>query len=195
MRKLMRGFLLLGVACLLGAAPAAWACCPGPGRVVCVGTDTGVADVKVLFSTAGQDVQVVTSDASGNFETWFAWCGLSYDITLDLSGAGVTGAGALVSQSPVFCDALGTATPDFLKYEVEVPGCEPPPVTADCSPGYYKNHPEAWCTAQCGFVEECAVMTAALGAKGSGSAEIRDATKALIDACFVTAAASPCLDD
>ena len=83
--------------------------------------------------------------------------------------------------------------PDF---QVDVPGCTPPPpAEADCSPGYYKNHPETWCT-RCGYdAAACTAEVANLSARGSESAAIRDAAKARVDACFGTAEASPCLDD
>ena len=83
------------------------------------------------------------------------------------------------------------------------PKCVPPPkTTADCSPGFYKNHPETWCNVTCpttGSVEftgaECDVLIEQLGARGPGSAGIRSFAKQQIDACFGTASASPCTDD
>ena len=82
------------------------------------------------------------------------------------------------------------------------PPCPPPKAPADCSPGFYKNHPEAWCDVVCpttGTVlftgGACDLLVTFLSVKGPGSEAIRDAAKAQIDACFGTAAASPCTDD
>jgi len=78
----------------------------------------------------------------------------------------------------------------------------PPKVTADCSPGYYKNHPEAWCGVTCpatGTVQftgaTCDLLLDQLNTHGPGGAAIREDAKGRIDACFGTAVASPCEDD
>ncbi len=82
------------------------------------------------------------------------------------------------------------------------PKCPPKKNTADCSPGYYKNHPEAWCDVTCPTTNTvqftgtaCTLLLEALGAKGPGSEFIRGFAKDTIDACFGTAEASPCTDD
>jgi len=96
------------------------------------------------------------------------------------------------------------------------PKCPPPKkVTADCSPGYYKNHPEEWCSGYVGsgspsdpdypgsdLSKPCASgggCTTLLGQLNNHTprigAGIREGAKLFLDACFVTAAASPCEDD
>jgi hypothetical protein len=97
--------------------------------------------------------------------------------------------------------------------------CPPPPppkkVTADCSPGYYKKHPEEWCSTyvgsgspsdpdypgsdlskDCARYEGCAVLLRELNnhtpQTGAG---IREGAKLFLDTCFVTARQSPCEDD
>ena len=85
------------------------------------------------------------------------------------------------------------------------PKCPPPPptkATADCSPGFYKNHPETWCDVTCPttgtvvFTDgTCDLLVTLLSAKGSGSSTLREFAKDGIDACFGTAALSPCEDD
>jgi hypothetical protein len=94
--------------------------------------------------------------------------------------------------------------------------CPPPKkVTADCSPGYYKKHPEEWCrgyvgsgspsdpdypgsdlSKACASGAGCTVLLQQLNdhtpVLGAG---IRQGAKSFLDACFVTAAASPCEDD
>lgn len=91
----------------------------------------------------------------------------------------------------------------------------PKKVTADCSPGYYKNHPEEWClgyigtggpndpdypgsdlSKACTSGGGCTVLlqqlnnhTPVLGAS------IREGAKLTLDTCFETAEASPCEDD
>ncbi len=187
----MRRLLMVAAACLLGGATAAWAC-PVDGRVVCTGTDVGVPNVTVTLTAevAGVPGGSGLTGETGAFEVHL-WQNYGYVATLDLGGG-------LVVTMPglVFCPDWPTLLPPW---EVDAPFCgtpPPPPVTsADCSPGYYKNHPEAWCT-QCGYdVQGCAYMIGELSAKGTSGAVRRDSAKALIDACFGTAALSPCVDD
>lgn len=98
-------------------------------------------------------------------------------------------------------------------------GVPPPPppkkVTADCSPGYYKNHPEEWCegyigdgspsdpdypgselSKACASGGECVTLLRQLNNHtpviGAG---IREGAKLYLDACFGTAELSPCEDD
>ena len=97
--------------------------------------------------------------------------------------------------------------------------CPPPPppkkVTADCSPGYYKKHPEEWCSTyvgtgspsdpdypgsdlseDCASYDGCTVLLEQLNnhtpQTGAG---IREGAKLFLDTCFVTARQSPCEDD
>jgi hypothetical protein len=73
----------------------------------------------------------------------------------------------------------------------------PPPkkTTADCSPGYYKNHVGTWCGGACpatGFtITECDALLDALEAQGPGSGAIRAAASGFLNDCFGTAEASP----
>jgi hypothetical protein len=86
---------------------------------------------------------------------------------------------------------------------------------ADCSPGYYKNHLEEWCSTfrgegtpekgdsfpgsdlsrNCASGSQCATLLMQLKTKGPGSSFIRSAAKDFLDSCFETAEASPCEDD
>lgn len=96
---------------------------------------------------------------------------------------------------------------------------EPPPppkkVTADCSPGYYKNHPEEWCSGyigtggpndpdypgsdlskDCATGDGCTVFLQQLDDHTPQfGRDIREGAKLFLDTCFVTANASPCEDD
>lgn len=79
----------------------------------------------------------------------------------------------------------------------------PPPKkdTADCSPGYYKNHPNTWDDGICSEGDALTSGTQSnliylfLCAECGATKEQRDAAKDFLDACFVTAEASPCQDD
>jgi hypothetical protein len=94
--------------------------------------------------------------------------------------------------------------------------CEPPPkVTADCSPGYYKNHPEEWCNGYigdgspsdpdypgselskaCASGLGCTVLLRQLkNHTPVVGADIREGAKLYLDTCFGTAELSPCEDD
>jgi hypothetical protein len=82
------------------------------------------------------------------------------------------------------------------------PACKKPQVTADCSPGFYKNNKERWCGVECpaspgtAIVEPtCSLLVIQLSSELGSPKAVRDAAKAVIDACFGTAAASPCTDD
>jgi hypothetical protein len=86
---------------------------------------------------------------------------------------------------------------------------------ADCSPGFYKNHLEEWCSTftgastpepndsypgsalsrDCASGADCATLLMHLKAKGAGSDFIRGEAKAFLDSCFGSAEASPCEDD
>jgi hypothetical protein len=83
-------------------------------------------------------------------------------------------------------------------------GPPPPPkkTTADCSPGFYKNHPDAWDNGICcdgdalASGTECNGLYQDLNAHGSTSANLRRAAAtAELNECFGTAEASPCTDD
>jgi hypothetical protein len=105
--------------------------------------------------------------------------------------------------------------PSAFAGEVYPPPPPPKKVTADCSPGYYKNHPEEWCSTyvgtgspsdpdypgselskDCASYEGCTVLLEQLNnhTRRTG-AGIREGAKLFLDTCFVTAAASPCEDD
>jgi hypothetical protein len=90
----------------------------------------------------------------------------------------------------------------------------PPKVTADCSPGYYKNHPEEWCSTyvgsgspsdpaypgsglsrDCASGNTCTLLINNVSAELGASKEQREGVKAILDACFETAEESPCEDD
>jgi hypothetical protein len=79
--------------------------------------------------------------------------------------------------------------------------------TADCSPGYYKNNlldgPHPVCTNGIDCVAgvpdlsalDCADLVIDLSAELGSDKATREAAKAILDACFGTAANSPCEDD
>ena len=78
----------------------------------------------------------------------------------------------------------------------------PPKKTADCSPGYYKNHPNTWDDGICCEGDaltpgtDCNEIYTALTAQGASSGAIRAAASGFLNgSCFVTAEASPCTDD
>jgi len=76
------------------------------------------------------------------------------------------------------------------------PKCEPPKDGADCSPGYYKKHPEVWCgIAITDPGDGCDATVALLSAERGATRDERDAAKAILDAYYGTAANSPCEDD
>ena len=82
------------------------------------------------------------------------------------------------------------------------PKCPPPPKnTADCSPGYFKNHTATWDDGICctGDAQtsgtQCNLIFQDLNAQGPGSGATRGNAADFLNACFVTADASPCTDD
>jgi hypothetical protein len=81
-------------------------------------------------------------------------------------------------------------------------------ITADCSPGFYKNRllnvdlRKRLCPITCpvateGIIDnaECAQLVIDLSAELGSDEATRSAAKATLDACFGTAEASPCEDD
>ncbi len=104
----------------------------------------------------------------------------------------------------------GTFNAELVCKEVD---CKERP--ADCSPGYYKNHLEEWCSTftgastpepndsypgsalsrDCASGTECATLLLALKAQGPGSSFIRGEAKDFLDDCFGSPEASPCEDD
>lgn len=182
MRAIRTGLFAALTMGLMGIGTTAWAC-QVDGLVLCASDQkTAVSGVDVTFTpVGGGEIISATSDIWGYYVTHIA-VSTTYDVNLLAVDA--------------VCDTEGTAItlPTILVDDaLQCPGT-PPPAGADCSPGYYKNHPETWCV-QCGFASVCGQMVSDLSARGPGSAEIRDAAKALIDACFVTADRSPCSDD
>jgi hypothetical protein len=182
-----RGLLVAAAIFFVGTSVAS--ACPVEGRVVCAGTGTGIGDVGVMFSQGSQLVDTTVTDADGYFYAG-VW-GTTLDVTLDVNGT-------LIPEPQIVCGDDG-ALISIPPYQISCGGepPPPPPTTADCSPGYYKNHPSTWCTAQCGFTDPnaCTAVVRDLSATGPGSADIREAAKTMLDACFVTAEASPCADD
>lgn len=183
MTGLIRGILAAAGVGVMTWGTAAWAC-NVQGAVVCVGTLAPVPGVTVTLTGAGGTVPAVT-DGSGAFTSYVAPG--TYSSSLDLTAAG----DGVLALGDAFCGAP-TWQVDFGVIEVDVPGCAP--VTADCSPGFYKNHPETWCD-QCFGGEGCDVLVGQLSTRGPESAAVREAAKGAIDACFGTAEASPCVDD
>lgn len=94
------------------------------------------------------------------------------------------------------CDGLV----DGLDPDCKVPP-PPPKVTADCSPGFYKNHPNTWDNGICCIgqstdpTSQCGDLAFRLCAECGASSLQRAAAKEILDTCFVTAEASPCRDD
>ncbi len=201
MRKVTVGFLVATAIVLMGMASIASAC-PIKGKVVCTGTDIPASDVLVVLSCES------------------GWCfdfgGPSADRTdyTDLLGIFGTDENGLVTMHldggfwsinldptlSIVCDSTTaggidlTATP----FEADGPNCAPPPPpSADCSPGYYKNHPSVWKTVCASYYAPYTwqQIVTMLSAQDGATLADRDAAKAMLDACFGTAAASPCMDD
>ncbi len=67
-----------------------------------------------------------------------------------------------------------------------------------CSPGWWKNHPEAWENGPCCLglasdpTSQCGILDEMLRARGPGSADTREDAQAILSACFDSA---PCDDD
>lgn len=186
---LKRGILAAILAGVMGTATAAWAC-DVQGKVVCASTGAGVANVKVTLNVGWGDPFVAYTDGNGDFSMHVWYVNTTYTVTLDLTNAGVTGDASLVIEPSVTCNANADPIAG-LAYGVTVPGCD---ASADCSQGFYKNHPETWCD-YCFAGVGCTSLVEQLSTRGAESAAIRDAAKAQIDACFGTAEASPCTDD
>lgn len=197
MRALKWGVLVAAMA-WAGLASAWWV----DGTVVCQGTTQAVANVELSFTQGSFVYPAGPTDQFG----WF-----TFHIEQDAGQIGMwdvalTYGGVTVQGAPVFIDGPPAYGVPFTLAPIEVdaslvPECggepppppPPPPKAADCSPGYYKNHPAAWC-GPCDFsAEKCSALLQGLTTRGSSGA--REAAKAEIDACFGTAAASPCLDD
>jgi hypothetical protein len=83
--------------------------------------------------------------------------------------------------------------------ECESPPPPPAPVTAACSPGYFKNHVSRWCNVTCpsGFmINQCTDLLSALYSTGSGAGILKNAAATYINSmCYVTREASPCEED
>jgi hypothetical protein len=181
--------MFLAMSVWFASATAAQAC-DCTGSVVCASTGAPISGVAVTFSPLpyGGAQFSATTDASGNFSVEVGWVGFDYGATLDLSAAG--GASSSFEQ-PAACAYAGE-TVAIPAYQVVVPGCS---ANADCSPGYYKNHPETWCgTCSIGSAT-CAEVLGDLSTRGPGSDAVRAAAKGMLDACFGTAESSPCVDD
>jgi hypothetical protein len=84
----------------------------------------------------------------------------------------------------------------------------PKKVTADCSPGFYKKHPETWCASLGGPTtcpsdasrltptgEACTELVRMLSAELGATKAERDGAKVSLDRCFGTGSKSPCEDD
>ena len=193
MRKTKIGLMAAAIACLIGARSAS--ACEVKGSVVCSPGAPGLAGVGVAFTLNGVTYST-TTDANGVFAVGVGYSGKTYAVTLDLTAVGGPSG---VSMGDVYVGSGTLAAPFLLApFAVDVPACfpppPPPPTTADCSPGYYKNHPETWCSF-CFAGQGCDQIVTDLSTGGAGSAAVRDAAKAQIDACFGTAQASPCKDD
>jgi hypothetical protein len=106
---------------------------------------------------------------------------------------------------PIYCgdgEGANTMVGDTIQLGIILlPSTDPacaPLAPADCSPGYYKKHPSTWQTQCVNFYSPLGsamyvqwMLSAELGA----SATQREQAKAALDACFGTAASSPCTDD
>ncbi|MGH8555491.1 MAG: hypothetical protein ACREUD_08015 [Gammaproteobacteria bacterium] len=73
----------------------------------------------------------------------------------------------------------------------------PPKDRAECSPGYWKNHPEVWVDICCNDTDNptCDALSSSLEAKGPGSGAIRESAAEFLDACFGTGDLTPCTED
>ncbi len=84
----------------------------------------------------------------------------------------------------------------------------PPKVTANCSPGFYKNKPETWCASLGGPAtcpgdplratptgDACTDLVEMLSAELGASKADREAAKLSLDLCFRTGSKSPCEED
>lgn len=201
MSKVIARFMVAG-AILLGATSIASAC-PIKGKVVCTGTDIPAENVSVVlscvsgwcFDYGGPSAdRTDLTDQNGIFGTDELG-----NVTMHLDGG--SWSVNLNSSLTIVCDSSTqdgidlTATP----FEASGPSCAPPPPTpADCSPGYYKKHPGVWdteCTAFYSPLGDFNHVLWMLSAEKGATLQDRTAAKAALDACFGTAAVSPCLDD
>jgi hypothetical protein len=74
----------------------------------------------------------------------------------------------------------------------------PPKKDADCSPGYYKNHPETWaflCPDGIPGLFTCEQLLAMLNATGAGAGTLKNIAAAALNSVFGSAEDSPCTDD
>lgn len=118
----MARWLLAAVAAfILGAASIASAC-PVTGKVVCKGTEVGIAGVVVTMVHTDGTVYTATTDAGGAFTEGIY--GGTWDVSLDLGVAG----GGTVAEPPMTC-ATGVVL-SLPTYEVEAPWCGTP--TSPC---------------------------------------------------------------
>lgn len=86
---------------------------------------------------------------------------------------------------------------DPTKSKCELPPPSPPKDGAECSPGYWKNHPEEWVGICCddGSNPSCSTLQSSLEAKGGSGAPLREGASEYLDACFGSAEETPCTDD
>jgi hypothetical protein len=97
--------------------------------------------------------------------------------------------------------AVDCADPDCATSEFCKTPPPPPKNPADCSPGFYKKHPNTWDDGVCATGSYLVAGTQAnqlflmLSAELGATAAQRAAAKNLLDACFETAEESPCEDD
>lgn len=179
MKKLIRGVLAVLVASVALSATEAFAC-DVSGVVVCDGN----AVQGVTLRIGSQDFAMTVD--GGAVSGHVAYAG-TYDVIVVIGGVEY-------AQGTATCGAGGIWSIDLGTLQVDAPVCVP--VTADCSPGFYKNHPETWCGADlCFSGEKCDELLQALASRGADSAGTREGAKGELDACFGTAQASPCVDD
>jgi hypothetical protein len=138
-------------------------------------------------------------------QKWF----MIFSLLLAVGFALVLTTGTAMAQATEICDNGIDDDSDKL-VDCDDPDCadECKKVTADCSPGFYKNRllntdprkrlcPITCPVAAAGTIDntECEQLVVDLSAELGSDEATRSAAKAILDACYGTAAASPCTDD
>ncbi len=186
--RALKGSFVVAIALFIGGFTTSARACDLVGKVVCANSSVPVEGITVILDNGVGDAPSDVTDVNGLFQMHLSGAGGSGEYTVNLTGDVVVCTGYPIDL---------TATP----FEVDAPGCPatPPSAPADCSPGYYKNHPDAWC-ATCGYGDSTspACVAEVTNLKTGGSSGAREAAKARIDACFDLlggASATPCADD
>lgn len=119
----------------------------------------------------------------------------------------ILGLGCTVFAGSAFAQKCGGKGEPACECDPKKQVCEEPPKEDDpaaCSPGYYKNHVESWCSAGLTCPEtlgsdpgvSCAPLIEAMNSTGRNSGTLKTNAAAFINSfCYGTADASPCSED